>query len=719
MGLSFFAPLILGGIAFLGIPWLVHQIRRPERETMLFSSLMFVPDMHRKTIERQSLQHILLMLLRMLLLLLLAFAFSRPYWSFLNPVQQETDGAHHVILIDVSASMNAGSRMNQAKQQAQKILDSIDTSNRIALVSFSHTPTVLTPFPALHQGSTVNRETIRREIKSLNAGYHSTSFLPALQKAVEILNANQNSTEDWEYRQVIHFISDFQKIGLPEKTQSWKLSPGIDFKPVHIGGDAANRFSIQDVVVRKTHSNGFLVLGQIKNESSQDTVPCQVHLSINDSIVENRELTIPAGYTSKITFQVNQPSHNHFAGWIEIENDDFSLDNRRYFAWNPQPPKTVWLVSDSDPNQQWPSSWFVSRALQIDDNQHWMLKNKNPQSLQQAISNSAQPDILLLCGMKGLDQAGVSSILRFIQEGGKAFLMLDEGSTAPIYDNFFQTFGMQIKGLRYSEANGEERETFTWIDFDHPVFFPFRGIQYNDFTSIYFTNYVVVETENRGIQPDSKAKVLAKFEESHPAVIDNHLGKGRLLLWTFSPGLNWTNLPKNPRFVPLLFESLNELGGRDKLISTFHVNDTITKLPTDLYSGRSWTVLFPGQNTLRTFTSEELRNEPIRLDTPGLVQWNPQSSQDQPIALAVNLDIKEMDFSTVPIDQFQQIMISARQNDVPLTPNEFQQEGKRGTHREWGRFLLFVFLIGLVVEMFYAAKLTRKPSHSEVEQGGS
>jgi len=78
MPLAFLAPLFLGGLALLVAPWLIHQIRRPERQTTRFSSLMFIPPTRKEVIERRRLQHILLMLLRMAMLVFLALAFARP-----------------------------------------------------------------------------------------------------------------------------------------------------------------------------------------------------------------------------------------------------------------------------------------------------------------------------------------------------------------------------------------------------------------------------------------------------------------------------------------------------------------------------------------------------------------------------------------------------------------------------------------------------------------
>ena len=48
MTFSLLAPLFLAGAAFLALPWYIHHIRRPERDPIPFSSLMFVPKVEKE-----------------------------------------------------------------------------------------------------------------------------------------------------------------------------------------------------------------------------------------------------------------------------------------------------------------------------------------------------------------------------------------------------------------------------------------------------------------------------------------------------------------------------------------------------------------------------------------------------------------------------------------------------------------------------------------------
>ena len=47
-------------------------------------------------------------------------------------------------------------------------------------------------------------------------------------------------------------------------------------------------------------------------------------------------------------------------------------------------------------------------------------------------------------------------------------------------------------------------------------------------------------------------RVLAQFDDEQPAMVEVQSGEGRVIIWPYSLQLNWTNMPKTTRFVPLL-----------------------------------------------------------------------------------------------------------------------------------------------------------------------
>ena len=77
--MSFLYPLFLAGIAAIGIPVILHLIRRQTRKRVTFSSLMFLRTTMPRFKSRSRLENLLLLILRCVIVCLLAFAFARPF----------------------------------------------------------------------------------------------------------------------------------------------------------------------------------------------------------------------------------------------------------------------------------------------------------------------------------------------------------------------------------------------------------------------------------------------------------------------------------------------------------------------------------------------------------------------------------------------------------------------------------------------------------------
>ena len=159
MGFPVLAPLFFAGLSLLAVPWIVHRIRKPERETLRFSSLMFVPRAHKEVIERRRVQHVLLMLLRMLLLVLLVAAFLRPYILIPALAHDDAESAWHVILLDLSYSLGSGDHFAEVKQKARAVLDSLSPLDRAGVIGFAGRPLILAPMrdPADPEAGTISR----------------------------------------------------------------------------------------------------------------------------------------------------------------------------------------------------------------------------------------------------------------------------------------------------------------------------------------------------------------------------------------------------------------------------------------------------------------------------------------------------------------------------------------------------------------------------------
>ncbi|UCG48348.1 MAG: BatA domain-containing protein, partial [Phycisphaerales bacterium] len=120
--MSFLYPLLLAGVAAIGLPILAHMIRSKARKRVEFSSLMFVPVTLPRFSKRSRIEHVLLLILRCAVFCLLAFAFSRPFFKQ-APTENPTGLAKRTaLLIDTSASMRRAGLWGGALGEARSVL---------------------------------------------------------------------------------------------------------------------------------------------------------------------------------------------------------------------------------------------------------------------------------------------------------------------------------------------------------------------------------------------------------------------------------------------------------------------------------------------------------------------------------------------------------------------------------------------------------------------
>src|SRR5580658_867859 len=106
------APWFLAGLAALGVPVFVHLLRRHVTTPRPVSSLMFFERGTQSSTRHRQLRYLLLFALRCALLLLLVLAFANP---FVRRSIAGSAGHLHLIVLDNSFSMRAGTRFDDAK----------------------------------------------------------------------------------------------------------------------------------------------------------------------------------------------------------------------------------------------------------------------------------------------------------------------------------------------------------------------------------------------------------------------------------------------------------------------------------------------------------------------------------------------------------------------------------------------------------------------------
>ncbi|MBI1390316.1 MAG: VWA domain-containing protein [bacterium] len=715
MGSFFLAPWLLAGASLLSLPWLIHQIRRPERLRVPFGSLMFVPNVKKQVIERRSIQHILLMLLRMLILLILALAFARPYMTFLAESAMAGAGGLHVIVIDNSLSMGKGGAFDAARARAEAILNDLGSSERAGLVWVC--PDRLPRQPVTLEGESVqeNRRRIRLALQGSQSGYSRGVYEPALRQAQEMLLSSVNdSGAESGPKLTVHFISDFQKTGMPPADDDWKLSSRLELDLVRVESNDALNLTLSDAVLRKEPAGRFRVLAQVRNDSPVETSG-ELALYMDGAQTETQPVAVPPGDSMKASFTVDiDPARPHQAR-LELSQDALDADNRRFVVWNPVRQRLMRLVSESGADRvRWPGSWFIEKAAEGAGD--LKVERIDAVNLTGGLENES-PGVTCISSLNALTADNAAALTAYLDRGGKLLACLDPNAplSQPVRD---WLAGMECTPgePRYSETRADRFGRFDWIDFNHPIFAPLSGARFNDFSSIHVNNYYLVNPDGGS----DAVRVFARFEGG-PAMLEMKRGAGAMILWTFTPDLSVTNLPRGPKFVSILLETLNALAGPEPEARESWVGEPI-EWPAMVPAGGEWTVELPGAPEPAEFSPAAFRADPPSAGRPGVMTWTSASQSGESVRFAVNPHPDELRFASVPDAEF---LLQLGSGELIKKYNRRElsaaiREGGADTVRvEYGWWMVPLFVLALAAESIYAAWVSRLERRKRLAEEGS
>ncbi len=153
--MTFVHPLLLGGLALVGIPVLIHLVMRQKPKRLPFPALRFLLAKHHTNQRTLRLRHLLLLLLRMAVIALLCLALVRPKLSGdgVLPALTGDRPVNAVLLVDTSPSMDytvAGkSWLDEARRRATELLDELPEGSHVAVLDSAEAGGEWSPSPSL------------------------------------------------------------------------------------------------------------------------------------------------------------------------------------------------------------------------------------------------------------------------------------------------------------------------------------------------------------------------------------------------------------------------------------------------------------------------------------------------------------------------------------------------------------------------------------------
>ncbi len=533
--MSFLAPAFLAGLAAIAVPVLIHLINRERKVVVQFPSLMFLQRIPYRSVRRQKLRHLLLLALRCLAILLFAAAFARPFFAHCAAAAGSAGARSVVILLDRSASMEFGGRWTTARTAAKKIVAGLGPGDRGTLVLFAGDASVASPPMAA-------APQLDASIDAAHVSSERTSFAPALKLASQILSASTLP------RREVVLISDFQKTGWASHNEV-TLPPGTTITPVDVSGAASPDVAVALVTTDRDSAGDrdrITVAARLVNTGAS-AAPRRATLAIGGRDVQTRQITVPARAAVQVAFAPIVVPSGATKGAVRITPDSLVSDDVLDFTIAPDAAVPVLIVDPASPRPN--QSLYISRALAIGDRPAFRVTEKPASAL---TPRDIDAQALVILNEVAPPAGAVGARLRELVAAGGGVVMVPGGQNVDAWPAEWRALLPASVGS-VIDRTADARGTLSSVDYANPIFEIFNAPHGGDFSTARFDRY-------RTLKPVAAGRVVARFDDGAPALVERDIGSGKLVMWASSIDTYWTNLPLQPVFLPFVHQLGKSVG---------------------------------------------------------------------------------------------------------------------------------------------------------------
>lgn len=578
-------PAIASVALFTGlIPVVIHLINRRRYRRVTWAAMSFLLAANRQSSRRMRLEQWLLMLARISLIVLLGLAVARPYTPASAVLPASLSRIHRILVVDNSLSMNASapgdrSRFAAAQECAAKLVQSFPLTDAVSLVTMSATAEAVLAQPAY------DRRWIRESVSALQSTQRPTDAPGAVDAVLQILKESPAASGN----RVVYVISDFTRRDWESPSPQNPTSAARAVQQLYDSlTDAAtnlvliridNRAEDNLAVTRLTPESSLIglnmparILVEVTNFGSSTVRNSSLQVR-RDGLIVRREMLPPLapGKTVVSTMTTEFP----VAGTHSLEariapeapgqasfSNVLSLDDARYLSVEAVEERPVLLV-DGRPGLRLldGQAGFLATALAPQTttgsaeprgvNAANLFAPRVVDDSQLAHEILSDYDAVALCNVERLTSPQWTGLQEFVAQGGGVLFVLGERVSREWYNRNnlpLQTYGRLLPGTVGSPGTVAEGVE---VGFKPAV--PPHAIVAD------LAEYAGSGLHRAGVrgfvsfEPDPQhAEVVMRYTNEAPALVASSFGSGRVLVWTTTVNMDWTNLPAKGDFVGLV-----------------------------------------------------------------------------------------------------------------------------------------------------------------------
>ncbi|NND70939.1 MAG: hypothetical protein HKN43_05115 [Rhodothermales bacterium] len=563
--MTFLNPLLLAGLFLAAIPFVIHLFNFRKPRKVDFSSLEFVRELKKTTMQKVRIKQWLLLLLRTLALICLVLVFARPSLKSRLAAIVGGDARTSVgIVLDNSPSMELrsaeGGYLEQARLVAERLADKLEPGDDLALLTLSNTsPSEYTTAVAARAG-----------IQSVEIAETQRTIVDAANEMAGLLAASDKINKE------LYIIGDGQRSTLGDSLESVERA-GMNGYVLQIGDEAPANVGLSEVRV----TSRIIEVGQpvnlaanVVNYGEQDVEGYIVSAYLGNSRIAQATTDIPAGASADVELTVTPQQRGWQEGEVRLEDDAFLADNQRHFVLDVPDVRRILVVRGRDQETSYVTT--AIRAGQLDGRALFQVSAIEESQI--AASNIDDYHIVFMVGVADLTSGEINILSRYIDSGGGVVIFPSKNSSIADYNNLFAEIqGGRFEGFIGAEGLQQPVTRLESVETDHPLF---DGVFDEAATGQVERPDIFLAADYRPVR--GTEQTLMRLANGKPLLQEIRSGSGSAMLFAVLPDPAWSDLPVRGLFVPLLYRSI------------YYLSSSASSGYSELTAGRPGQIVLPG-----------------------------------------------------------------------------------------------------------------------------
>jgi Aerotolerance regulator N-terminal/von Willebrand factor type A domain len=608
-GLTVLNPLFLWGMSLGAVPIIIHLLQRRRYRVRRWAAMEFLQLSVRNTARRLRLEQILLLVLRALILMLAALALARPVANTAAlPLLSRNAHVHATLLLDNSYSMGyrpptadrrpmvgvgsaldgrrsastASTNFERARERALELIrDGLRQGDSVSVILAGDPPQALIRRPTFDLAGAA------RQIRAAPLSDTGTDFAKAARLCLETLKDAPHPNRE------VYLITDNQARGwtngqterltaLPAASRAvWReLAARARLNVVAVGEPAPQNVAV--LGVGPTHGlvttrDPTLMEARVANYGDRPQTGLLATLIVDGRAGASTRVDLPAHGEATVRFTQLFPTPGVHAGSVRVTPDRLPRDNEAFFRLAVRDRLRVLCLNgrpSAEPQRD--AAFYLTYALSpaIDGAPQGIIQPTVLSGNSFGGANLRGYDVVILADVGALGAADTRALEHFVQDGGGALIFLGESTDRAYYNRLHaERPSLMPARLESSRSAAGAPPSLDAASIDHPALARFKNAGDIDLGTAEFERYFALALQDS----DRSARVMCRFTNGLPAIVEKSYGLGKVVLVASSSGAEGNNLPYKPAYLPLLHQMVAYLAQGPDGAKNLTVGDRLVK----------------------------------------------------------------------------------------------------------------------------------------------